>query len=77
MAYSAAAKPGDVMLTFLVDDLDAAYTRAVEGGAKSIQAPEADHGTKIAHLRDPRRTHHYFGARYLAGAASDRRLGAV
>jgi catechol 2,3-dioxygenase-like lactoylglutathione lyase family enzyme len=53
LAYSAAAKPGDVMLTFLVDEIAKTYARLLEAGAKSIQAPEPDHGTQIAHLRDP------------------------
>jgi lactoylglutathione lyase len=53
LPYAPETKPGEVMLTFLVDDIDQTFTRLTAAGAKVIQAPEHEGwGGVVAHVRD-------------------------
>lgn len=53
LSYAPESKPGDVMLTFLVDDIEQTFARLLAAGAKVVQPPEPDGaGGVAAHLRD-------------------------
>ena len=47
-------QPGNVEITLVADDVDAAHTRAVQAGCSSL-APPADkpQGQRVAYVRDP------------------------
>jgi lactoylglutathione lyase len=53
LPYTPETKPGDVMLTFLVDNIEQTFARLTAAGAKVIQAPEQEGwGGVVAHVRD-------------------------
>lgn len=53
LPYSLETKPGDVMLTFLVDNIEQIFGRLTAAGAKVIQPPENEGwGGVVAHVRD-------------------------
>lgn len=53
LAYAPETKPGDVMLTFLVDNIEQIFVRLTAAGARVIQPPEREGwGGMVAHLRD-------------------------
>lgn len=55
-ALPVAPAAGDrVVLSFVVDDVDASYQACCERGAEAAGAPQdrADWGYRVAHLRDP------------------------
>jgi len=54
--YRAAGEAGDTTFAFVmyVDDVDAAFARALEHGATALSAPETQfYGDREARLRDP------------------------
>lgn len=53
LPYSPETKPGDVMLTFLVDNIEQTFARLTAAGAKVVQPPEQEGwGGVVAHVRD-------------------------
>lgn len=67
------APPPPFELSFAIDDVDATYARALDGGADDLEPPhDTEWGDRIAHFRDPSgvlvglsRTHEELSARSL------------